>query len=466
LNNKKAYKTVLIFISISLIFSFQNTLSVYGRQSVKDPNLKAELVVKGLKNPTSMIFLADHDLLVLEQDGIVRRVLGNTILEQPVLNISSIVNSTRERGLLGIATSDGSVFSQHRNQNPNLSIYLYFTEKIPNDLHRYCNMKNCTKAQVVNSLYVYEMKGGKLVNPKLLFSIPFGNADISLWHIGGKITLGPDGRIYVTGGDGNICENSEECRKSVNEGLLHSKTANSNWSDATGTGGILVTSKDAKTDATKSILGPDHPLNLYYAYGIRNSFGLDFDPLTGDLWDTENGPYYGDEINLVKPGFNSGWAKVQGIWPITNYNLMTINLQPGYHFPQEEIAVNDASLFDFNGNGKYSLPEFTWNKSIGPTALKFFNSDKLGKQYKNDMFVGSYSNGTIYHFELNKERNSIVTDRPLKNNVAYNQGELADLIFAQGFFPITDLQVSPDGFLYFLTYYDGNVWKIVKSTTN
>ena len=50
----------------------------------------------------------------------------------------------------------------------------------------------------------------------------------------------------------------------------------------------------------------------YYAYGIRNSFGMDFDPVTGNLWDTENGPSYGDEINLVEPGFNSGWQVVQG----------------------------------------------------------------------------------------------------------------------------------------------------------
>ena len=55
-------------------------------------------------------------------------------------------------------------------------------------------------------------------------------------------------------------------------------------------------------------------MNLYYAYGLRNSFGMDFDPLTGNLWDTENGPEYGDEINLVEPGFNSGWNKVQGVW--------------------------------------------------------------------------------------------------------------------------------------------------------
>ena len=55
-------------------------------------------------------------------------------------------------------------------------------------------------------------------------------------------------------------------------------------------------------------------ISKYYAYGIRNSFGLDFDPITGKLWDTENGPTFGDEINLVEPGFNSGWNKIQGIW--------------------------------------------------------------------------------------------------------------------------------------------------------
>jgi hypothetical protein len=54
--------------------------------------------------------------------------------------------------------------------------------------------------------------------------------------------------------------------------------------------------------------------NSYYAYGIRNSFGIGFDPINGNLWDTENGPRNGDEINLLEPGFNSGWDKVQGIW--------------------------------------------------------------------------------------------------------------------------------------------------------
>ena len=77
-----------------------------------------------------------------------------------------------------------------------------------------------------------------------------------------------------------------------------------------GTGGILRITQDGEPvidpNTGDHILGSDYPLNLYYAYGIRNSFGIDFDPVSGYLWDSENGPGHSDEINRVEPGFNSG----------------------------------------------------------------------------------------------------------------------------------------------------------------
>ena len=92
---------------------------------------------------------------------------------------------------------------------------------------------------------------------------------------------------------------------------------------------------------------------MYYAYGIRNSFGIAFDPLTGNLWDTENGPSFGDEINLVEPGFNSGWAKVLGIWNIEE----AVNEEGEREILKGEVIpenINDI-LFNFNGSGKYQL---------------------------------------------------------------------------------------------------------------
>jgi aldose sugar dehydrogenase len=96
-------------------------------------------------------------------------------------------------------------------------------------------------------------------------------------------------------------------------------------------------------------LGDSSPVNAYYAYGIRNSFGMDFDPLTGKLWDTENGPEYGDEINIVDPGFNSGWSNIQGMW-------LTSGPKPG---PVAPTNPGSKLLVDFDGKGKYRAPEFT-----------------------------------------------------------------------------------------------------------
>ena len=95
--------------------------------------------------------------------------------------------------------------------------------------------------------------------------------------------------------------------------------------------------------------------NLYYAYGIKNSFGFDFDPVTGKMWETENGPTFGDEINLVDPGFNSGWAKVQGVWFVQSQE--GAKTEPG---KGERVPENPQGLVGFGGKGKYSSPEFTW----------------------------------------------------------------------------------------------------------
>ena len=100
-------------------------------------------------------------------------------------------------------------------------------------------------------------------------------------------------------------------------------------------------------------------------------------PATGKLWDTESGPGFGDEINVVGPGFNSGWAKVQDIW---QNNGMSTGKIVGAH----------NNLVDFGGKGKYRPPEFVWNQTVDATGITFLNSTKLGKQYLNDMFVGDF----------------------------------------------------------------------------
>ena len=295
---------------------------------------------------------------------------------------------------------------------------------------------------MVNHLYRYELAdNNQLINPKLLLILPATSPDPNHEnnHVGGKVVIGPDSNVYVGIGDVGGHEGQAQ---NVKDGTT-----------LDGTSGILRVTQDGDAVVPNSPLGNDEDpiLNKYYAYGIRNSFGMDFDPVTGKLWDTENGASCCDEINLVEPGFNSGWQQVQGIWQVRGSSP-----GPIFHSPD--------NLVDFGGNGKYRSPEFTWLNTTGPTALKFLNSDKLGKQYENSMFVGDVNTGNLFNFKLDQERTGLDLTGLLSDKVANTPDELQDNnVFGSGFGVITDIQVGPDdGYLYVLTY-SGTIYRIVPS---
>ena len=388
-------------------------------------NFTVERVFTGINDSTNMAFLGPNDILVLEKNsGRVDRILNGSMLDEPLID----VNSFHQDGLMGIAAT--------KSQNGLIYVFLYFTEaplKYGADVDDWEEAKKVNQAlghdREGDRLYRYELLGNKLVNPKLLLDLKFTNQNkhLKAQHNGGEVVIGPDNAVYVVIGDLDGWQYNE-------------KTKAQNYKDgkdADRRAGILRVTQEGKV-LGKGILGNTHPLNFYYAYGIRNSFGMDFDPVTGNLWDTENGPDYGDEINLVEPGFNSGADIVQGM-STKNQNL--------------------HDLVDFNGKGKYSDPEFVWTIPVGPTAIKFFNSSKFGEGYENDMFVADFNHGNIYHFDLNNNRTGLSLNGPLEDKVADKPAELKDIIFAKGFGGITDLQVGPDGYLYVLSY--GKIFRII-----
>lgn len=418
---------------------------------LNDPKLKVETVFKGLEKPTSMAFLNPDDILVLEKDkGTVHRIVNGQMLEEPVLDVN-VANSS-ERGMLGIAVA----------KHPSTTyVFLYYTEssdekdgsdECASDRSNYCE----TGQPIGHRLYRYELIDNKLINPRLLLDLP---ANPGADHIGGVITIGPDKNIYLTTGDGDSC--NKTCSDGIEDSVTYAQTANVKEGDPPqGRGGVLRITQDGQP-VGKGILGDKYPLNLYYAYGIRNSFGLDFDPITGDLWDTENGPGFGDEINLVEPGFNSGWNKAQGMWPITSYkHLDPIPIVSGY-FDKAEISDDEiVNLVSFDGNGRYSNPELAWNLTRGVTAIKFFNSDNLGKRYQNHIFVGDVRSGNLFDFKLNENRTELELQGQLSDKIVNSPEELDQRTLGKGFPTIVDIEVSPDGFLYILCY-DGSIYRIV-----
>jgi aldose sugar dehydrogenase len=237
-------------------------------------------------------------------------------------------------------------------------------------------------------------------------------------HNGGKVMVGPDNNIYLTIGE-----------------IYRYKTKAQNFNNGSspdGSSSILrFTPNGDPVDG--GLLGDTHPLDKYYAYGIRNSFGLDYDPITGNIWMTDNGPSYGDEINIVRPGFNGGWNKIMGMSSFKE-------------------AFNLTNLEFFNGTGKYYDPIFEWFISIGVTDLVFIPSDKLGKEYEGNLFVGDINSGYLYRFILNENRTGLLLNDSLSDGVANNDIEKLEAALGKmNGGGITDLEIGPDGLVYIVS---------------
>jgi aldose sugar dehydrogenase len=403
---------IIPFFNLNNVANATRALPISEGPIIKDSNLMAEVVFEGLTSPTSIAFLGPNDILVLEKDkGTVQRIINGNILAEPLLEVN--VANDGNRGMLGIAVLKGEEIGS-------TNIFLYFTEAPLGEF------------PIGNRVYKYELVNNKLVNPQVLLNLP---AIPGPSHNGGAIMIGPDNNIYTIIGDVGGHRNQAQNQESGGE--------------PDGTSGMLRITQDGMP-LTNSPLGDRVPLNLYYSYGLRNSFGFDFDPITGKLWNTENGEDFGDEINLVEPGFNSGWNKVQGIWTL-NDNEDISEVAPLYP---------ENGLVDFSGKGKYNPPEFTWRESLGPTAIKFLNSDRLGIQYENDIFVGDISKGNLYHFDLNENRTGLVLEGSLVDKVADADDENEGIVFGQGFGAITDIEVGPDGYLYIVVI-QGTIYRIV-----
>ena len=420
-----------MLLIISIITIILNTLTFYGQvaqtahaqPAINDPNLSAEAVVTGLSFPTSMAFLDENNILILEKEGSVRLVSNGVLQDTPVLQIP--VNSQNERGLLGVEVVDESNITAGTAPNGvsmQSTVFLYFTE---------AGGGGGENGELRNRVYKYQWNGQSLVNPTLILDLPAGPGTN---HQGGKLVIGPDGYLY-----GIIGELQRE-------GQLQNIQGGPNPDDS----GVIfrVNPQDGSAAGDNPFQGD--PLNRYFAYGVRNSFGIAFDPITGILWDTENGEESYDEINIVNPGFNSGWKAVMG--------------------PISAAGISENDLVQFPGSN-YADPVFSWVESFGITDIEFLNSQKLGQRYANNIFVGDITQGNLYFFEVNENRNGLnfnTQSHPgLSDLVADTDDESSSIILGTGFTGITDIETGPDGFLYVLTHDretgDGNLYRITSA---
>lgn len=393
-------KSHLLFIV--LLTACSNALA----QSVVDPNLRVNKYVGGFDNPTGVAFLdANGTSLVTEKDTgrvklVENRAVTKTVLDLPVANDS-------ERGLLSVALSPNFA-------NDNF-VYFYHTaakadggEAITNKISRY--RWNGSNKTLTFERKIIDLPGGPGPN-----------------HDGGKIAFAPNGKLFAVIGDLNRDEQT---------------TNFENSSTISRVAGILRLQPDGRVVPGNPLatLGSGRPPQQdLWAYGIRNSFGLAFDPVTGDLWDTENGTDRMDEINRVTPGFNSGWQDIQG--PIARRGKTT------------------ADLVSLGLRANYQDPKLSWDSTVAPTDLEFLNSSRLGAQYRNDLFAGDVNTGSLYRFDLTSNRKSLQLPVALSDRVVDGGDATAGIVFGSGFGVTSDILTGPGG-LFVLSLSNGTLYRI------
>jgi glucose/arabinose dehydrogenase len=382
--------------------------TAFAQPVINDLNLTVSVAVTGLTQPTSMAFIGPDDFLVLQKnDGKVMRVTNGVLNPIPVLDVD--VDPRSFGGLLSIVL--------HPDFASNQYVYLFFTEGGTGS--------DTVGMAVANRVYRYTWDGGAgtLISPTLIIELPVATMS---GNYSGIMAFGPDGRLYITVGDLG------------RTGQLQNNLAGAVPDD---TSVILRLNEDGTTPKNNPFFSQGGVAARYFAYGIRNSFGMAFDPVTGKLWNTENGPANWDEINLVERGFNSGWNKLQG--PLS----------------QDAESETVADLFTLP-RSRYADPKFSWFESIGITGIVFLDSAQLGAEYENNMFVGDYVFGNLSRFQLNKKRDGLALFDGLADKIASNANDRNDARLGWDFGSISALTVGPDGLLYVVSISDGAVYVV------
>lgn len=498
---------------LSVAFLWSRTDAVRAQDDerpVLRQGLARRTAVSGLVTPTGIAFVGPSEMLVLEKNtGKVQHVVNGTI-QNTALDLA--VNWASERGLLGIALDP--------NFTTNHFVYLYWTNLAPGPLDPFTpsqregpdvpelgfdtnnflsvpllgnrvdrfvwNGTNLTFDRNLIKLRAFQSDGGPVPpNQGDAGQLARGN------HNGGKIAFGPDGKLYILIGDVGRRGQLQNLPSGPTETGLGPTVPDDQFGgpepdDAHLTGAILRLNPDGTTPtdnpfyATGAVRGGEVGSNLQkiFAYGIRNSFGMAFDPLSGQLWMSENGDDSFDEINRVDRGFNSGWIQTMG--PVSRVNQYKAIETSEEFFGLEQLRWPPTRIADTPQaalsrlftlpNSRFSDPVFSWKYAVAPAAIGFLRGRALGGQFEGDMFMGFAEeeplDGPLYRFKLAPRRHDLLLlgrgqqDRVADNRTKHDLRESDSFLIGTGFGIVSDIQTGPNGHLYVVSLDQGLVHEI------
>jgi glucose/arabinose dehydrogenase len=438
-----------------------------------DTRLGVRTVASGLVTPTSIAFVGANDILAIEKNtGRVQRIV-NGLPQGTALDLA--VNFGSERGLLGIAL--------HPGFPANPGVYLYWTESTTG-----ADTSVLSQTPLLgNRVDRYVWNGSTLTFDRNLVRIRAIQQDAGQPergnHDGGPIAFGTDGKLYVIVGDVGrrgqlqnlVCGPTPTCPGPT---VPDDQFGGPAPDDAHRTGVVLRLNDDGTVPADNPFDAPG--TELIFSYGHRNSFGIAIDPLSGALWNQENGDDSFSELNRIDAGMNGGWVQIMGpVSRIAQFKEIETtfggqNLQQ-LRWPPTNIADSPAEalsrLFTLPG-AHYSDPEFSWKWEVAPAGIGFVEGQRLGPQFEGDLFVGAATpileGGYLFRFDLTGNRRKVAVDDPrLEDRVADNLAkheitESESLLVGRNFGVATDIETGPNGNLFVVSLTNGAIYEIFR----
>ena len=337
--------------------------------------------MKGLVRPWSLAFLPNGDLLITEHGGRLRIVRDGVLDPEPLAGLPEVF-TTRRKGLMDITLHPRFLENQ----------FVYFTYHKQSPEHRMAGTPTLARGK-------FEGRGA-LVEVRDLFV-----SDAAYMGAGqtARIAFGPDGKVYMVIG--------VPTRNPVGQ-------AESAQDPADHAGKVLRLNDDGTVPEDNPFVDtPGHRPEIY-AFGIRNANGLAFHPETGELWETENGPQGGDEVNIIRGGLNYGW-------PVVSYGrAYSGDLTGTYSGPQRPQRWAEG----------IEDPYFFWSPSISPAGLLFYTGDRF-PNWTGDLFTGALRGRELQRLIFN-DRGLLVRQQSLLRDLGQR---------------IREVRQGPDGLIYLLT---------------
>ena len=304
-------------------------------------SFEGKIISKDLNHPWGITNLPDGRLLITEKEGNMRIATTTGQISEPITGIPP-VNASGQGGLLGVRIDPG--FATNR------MVYWVFSESRPDG--------NLT-AVAKGSLSADERR---IENATVIYRATPAYDGVA--HYGGRILIDSSGNLIISTGERSDLATRPQAQQ-LNSAL----------------GKILRITKDGKPAAGNPFSGRADARPEIYSYGHRNVQGLAFHPETGDLWESEFGPRGGDEINLIKPGKNYGWATI-------TY---------GIEYSGEKVGGGITQ------QAGMEQPVYYWDPVLSPSGITFYNGSNM-PEWKNNLFICGLSSNHIARIVISNNK--------------------------------------------------------------